>query len=199
MTSKEFVDKQIKFYNWLQKSGKPFEQSVLNIVAKQTKRIFEDGIKSDESQIKNKNGGFYNTKNGLYVNKDLIKGGGKLGANRGKTGKTKFKNGKPHKTVYVKSYYDFRKKLGRDVSKVNLVLNNDLFSDFANAKVIARAKPNKINPLWYTTSFKRDINIKKRSGLEEKYGKIFNLTKKEKEEFYKTVEFNISKARAEFK
>lgn len=191
------------------------EIAVKNIVALQTKRIFEDGKKSNDSLI-----GKYDTDTGLYVNKKLIKGGGKLGVPRGKPyakvitrgknkgkkkeikGRTKFTTGKKagqnHKLNYVSSYYELRKILQKKVDKVNLVFNNDLFMDFANGKM-NDPKPNKITPLWYTTSFKREINIKKREGLEEKYGTIFNLTKKEKEEFYRTLEFNIQKARAEFK
>ena len=194
MTKQEYVNKQVRFYNELITKGKPFEISVYNVVAKQVVRIFENGQNSAGGNI-----GQYNSTDPMYVNKKYIRGGGKLGVPKGKTGKSKFKNGNPHKLNYVNSYKDLRNRLGKRIDRVNLVFNNDLFSDFANAQVIGKVKPNKINALWYTTSFKRDINEKKREGLEKKYGTIFNLTKEELELFYKSVDFNIRKAYAEFK
>lgn len=197
MTPEQYIKREQAFYKQLVTKGKPFEISVYNIVALQAKRIFEDGIKSDGSQI-----GKYDTKTPLYANPVNYKGGGKFKPLKGKTGKSKFKNGEPHKTRYFKNYKELRNTLGRRIDRVNLQLNYDLFQDWANAPRTntppKKFKPIKINNFYFEMKFSREINALKREGLEDKYGIIFNLTKKEKTEFLKTLDFNIRKARAEF-
>lgn len=205
MTPQEYINREKKYYDWLLKTAKPFQISVYNIIAEQAVRIFQDGKKSDGGAI-----GKYDTKTELYVNKKFVKGGGKLGTPRGKpynnkAGRTKFasgkKKGEKHKTVYFNSYKSFREKLGRRVDTVNLQLNYDLFSDWANQaqrKVPKKYDPTKISNFEYQIKLKREINVKKVEGLEEKYGDIFRMTKNEKEVWKKTIDFNFSKSRADF-
>lgn len=202
MEINDWIKREKKYYEWLLTKAVPFKISVYNIIAEQARRIFEEGKKSDEGKI---GAGKYNDKNGLYVDKKLIKGGGKLGTPKGKTGKTKFKTGKKagqnHKLNYVKSYKELRTKLGRRTDIVNLQLNYDLFSDWANQKqgnVPKRYDPTKISNFEYQIKLKRDINVKKVEGLEDKYGTIFRMTKKEKEIWKKTIDFNFRKSREDF-
>lgn len=196
MTPEEYVKREKKFYDNLVKNGKPFQISVYNIVAKQAKRIFEDGKKSDGSLI-----GKYNTTSSLYANPKWFKGGNKFKPLKGKTGKSKFKDGTPHKTRYFKNYKELRNTLGRRIDTVNLQLNYDLFSDFANSSkgnLPKRITPIKVNNFEYRMQFSRELNAKKREGLEAKYGKIFNTTKEEKKAFIETLDFNLRKAREDF-
>ena len=204
MTTAEFIKKEKEYYNWLVTKAIPFKQSVYNVVASQSKRIFEDGLNSSMTKMKSPNGGVYDSKTPLYVNQKLIKGGGKLGTPKGKTGKSKFKNGKSHKLNYLNSYKDLRQKLGRRTDAVTLQLNYDLFSDFANSPKTSDFSPPKkitpkaISPTEYIMSFSRKINQKKKDGLEDRYGKIFNLTAKEKILFKETFEYNLRIARENF-
>lgn len=196
MTTEEYVKREVAFYKWLQTTGKPFQISVYNVVAAQAKRIFEDGKKSDGTLI-----GKYDTKSPLYANPVNYKGGNKFRPLKGKTGKSKFKNGTQHKTRYFKNYKELRNTLGRRIDKVNLQLNYDLFSDFANSSkgnAPKRITPKKVNNFEYTMGFSRNINALKREGLEDKYGVIFNTTKQEKKLFVDTLNFNLRKARDEF-
>jgi len=196
MTTDEYVKREVNFYKWFQTQGKPFEISVYNVVAAQAKRIFEDGKKSDGTLI-----GKYDTTKSLYANPKWFKGGNKFKPLKGKTGKAKFKNGNPHVTRYFKNYKELRNTLGRRIDKVNLQLNYDLFSDFANSpkgNAPKKITPKKINTFEYIMQFSREINSLKREGLEDKYGIIFNLTKEERKLFIATLDFNMRKARAEF-
>lgn len=196
MNPEEYIKREQAFYKQLTQKAKPFEIAVYNIVALQAVRIFEKGLKSDGTLI-----GKYNTTSELYANPVNYKGGGKFKPLKGKTGKSKFKNGSPHKTRYFKNYKELRKTLDRKTEFVNLQLNYDLFSDWANApkgNAPKRFTPKKINNFEYEMRFSREINALKREGLEDKYGIIFNSTKKERAEFLKSLDFNIRKARAEF-
>lgn len=196
MTPEEYIKREKKFYQWLTTKGKPFEISVYNVVALQAVRIFEDGKKSDGNLI-----GQYDTTSPLYANPKNYKGGGKFKPLKGKTGKSKFKDGTPHVTRWFNNYKELRNTLGRRIDKVNLQLNYDLFSDFINApkgSKKGKVKPTKINNFEFVTKFSREINALKRKGLEDKYGNIFKLTKKEIEAFLKTLDFNIRKARYDF-
>ncbi len=72
--------------------------------------------------------GRYNTTKPLYVNpKKAVRSFGVAG----KTGKSKFLNGNSHKTKYFSSYKDFRTKVGRETSVVNLQLSGKLRRDWA--------------------------------------------------------------------
>lgn len=195
----------------------PFERAVRNIVAMQARRIFIDGIKSDGSPI-----GQYST-DPIYVNPNtgasprktsqktrsgfVLEGleptVGKFGehiftartAHRGVPGT---KAGDPHRTTYLPGgYKELRNRTGRRIDRVNITFSNDLLSDFCNAQVAAKAAPVKISANEYHVSLKRSINQLKREGLEKRYGTIFNLMTKEREAFFKTLDFNFRKALAD--
>lgn len=204
MTTQEYIKKQKAYLKWIETKAIPFRVSVYNIVALQADRIFSKGINSAGVKMKSPNGGTYDSKNPLYVNQKLIKGGGKLGKPKGKNGNTKFKNGKPHKLNYVESYKDLREKLGRRVDAVTLQLNYDLFSDWAgspkndNFTIPKKFTPRQINTYEYQVKFSREINQEKASGLEDRYGTIFKMTKSEKDAWIKTLNFNFNFYREQY-
>ena len=120
-------------------------------------------------------------------------------SHKGKLGKSEFKNGKQHKTTYYNSYKDFRSKQKRESGFVNLRLTNELQSDFSNVKIstsstsVPAARPIKVNAHHYKLEVK-DNNVKKVIRLEKKYGKIFNLTKKERAKFIQILQSELAQA-----
>lgn len=200
MTTEELIKKQRTFFNAIIQKDEPLRLAALTAHSNATKRIFTDGRNSSGGNI-----GQYATSPPMYINPDKspragalkVKGIEGLKPTKGKTGEHLFKNGKPHKTTYVNSYKDFRQRIGRRVDKVNLVLSGDLQSDYANGKV-SNPEPRKVNTHEYVVSLSREINQKKRDGLEEKYGEVFLHTKEEVQKFFKiaNLEFKnlLSKA-----
>ena len=210
MSPSQYIEREKEYYKQLVLKGIPFRFAVFNVVAEQSRRIFEKGLNSNEGKI-----GDYNSSDDMYVYKTSFKGGGKLGVTRGKpstlwkkpnnkypNGRTKHDDGSKYKTRWLSSYKDLRKKLDRPVEFVNLKMNYDLFSDFCNATQGASSaipKPHKINNFEYQTKWTRKLNALKAAGLEKHFNcKIWNTTKKEKQLFLKTLDFNIRKYREEF-
>ena len=82
------------------------------------------------------------------------------------------------------SYKEYRRKRGRQVGYVDLILEGDLFRDFSTTVV-------KIGNSW-VTGVKRPINANKIDGMINLYGdRKFKLQEKEKEEFVKRVRAKI--------
>lgn len=187
MTQEEWLKKNRTAIDSLIKNNRPLNVASRAALQNVASRIFEQGKKSDGSDI-----GQYDTKRPMYVNplySPLAKGNKKIGLQgltptTGKTGEHLFKNGKPHKTTYVKNYKDFRNRIGRRIDKVNLVLTGDLQSDFANGKV-SNPIPKKVSTHEYVVTLSRQSNQDKREGLEKKYGTIFFHTKGEVAKFIK--------------
>ncbi|REK33193.1 MAG: hypothetical protein DWQ44_09000 [Bacteroidetes bacterium] len=194
MTIDEYIAKIDRKFQYREQLVKPFTTAVLSTVAKQAKRIFSDGIKSNGSDI-----GQYDTKRPLYINPNESPRAGAtrvsqgLHPTQGKHGDHTFKNGKVHKTTYVNNYKDLRNRIGRRIDKVNLTLTNDMFSDLCNAQSPSKAAPDRISDAEYHLKFKRTHNAEKWEGLEKKYGKIGDLTAQEKEAFFKSIDFNFRK------
>lgn len=175
------IDKRIAVIE----SGLPMLRAVRSVMAVQHSRIFEEGKSSAGGAI-----GSYNDKDELYVNPSTLP---RAVSPRGKPGKSK--NIQNRKTVYFKSYEDLRSEVGRESGFVNIRLSGDLQSDFANASltsdVIKAPEPVKISNLEYHVTLKRDINIKKKAGLEKKYGPIFKLTEREKTFYFDVLRKEI--------
>lgn len=189
MTTEELIRKQrIAFNNIIQKD-EPLRLAAYTAHSDATKRIFTDGKNSSDGNI-----GQYATSPPMYINPDKapragalkVKGIEGLKPTKGKHGEHLFKNGKAHKTTYVNSYKDFRNRIGRRTDKVNLVLSGDLQSDFANGKITNPA-PKKVNAHTYIVTLSREINQKKRGGLEDKYGEVFSHTTNEVNKFFKVA------------
>ena len=196
MTAQEYKDKVLKAAQSLREENIPFKLATYSTVAAQAKRIFTDGQNTNGQQFQ------YNSTKPLYVDPLTSFNGAKLGQPIGKTGKKIFesgaKKGQPHKTVYLESYKDYRKKIGRDSPFVNWELSGDLKLDFENPQMKGGdALPIKVSNNEYLTGLKRDDSIVKRRVLEQKYGSIFYLSDLEKAEFYKDVSFELRKLLAD--
>lgn len=187
MTTLEYIESLKKKLKAIEEN-KPLLIAVRDVVAEQVQRIFIRGENASGSPI-----GAYNSTDPLYVNPknspQSFSPAGKPGAERNVTNR---------QTRWFASYKDFRGKVGRETGRVNLSLNNDLQSDFSSQIVkgkntSAPHNPVKISNNEYHTTLKREINVKKKSGMEGKYGEIFRLTSKEKDRFRTTVEFEYNK------
>lgn len=193
MTQEEWTKLNRKAIQNIVQNNRPLQIAARTAMKDIVVRVFTDGKKTDGSLI-----GHYDTTKPMYVNPDLapratankIKGIEGLKPTKGKHGDHTFKNGKEHKTTYVKSYSDFRKKMGRKVDKVNLVLSGDLQLDFSNGKV-SNPTPLKVSTNEYVVGLARDENKDKREGLENKYGTIFFHTKEEIAKFEKIASLEL--------
>lgn len=170
----------------------PFALAVKNITALQSQRIFTRGLNSAGSQI-----GSYNQDNPIYVSD---KNSPRKGTNRGKPSG---KKGKKNKTTYYSSYKDFKQKMQGQSGKVNLKLFNELQSDFSNTAVAVLGgrgssthNPVKFSPHHYQITLAKEINQKKAEGLQDKdkYGQVFDLTKKERNLFLQTLQKELKLA-----
>jgi len=187
MTIEEFNRKLKEALLEIQANDVPLRLASYGSVAEVSLRVFTKGGNADGGQI-----GQYNSTDPIYVNPKKAFGGSKLGTPRGKNGDTTFKNGKPHATVYLDSYKDYKAILGKPSGGgfVNLELSGDLKSDFENGKV---PTPTQLGPHEYAVQLKRNVNIDKVAGLESRYGKIFALTNQEVENFIEDIKFEFAK------
>lgn len=197
MTPKEYADKLRRQLDELLINNKPLERASYSSLGRTGIRIFTDGLNTSGNTI-----GQYDTKRPLYIDPKETTAGTKKKKKKnfslqgiepptGKHGDTHFKDGKPHKTTYVNNYKDFRNRIGRRIDKVNIELTGDLFLDMMNPEnedQPSTARPDKINTNFYEVSLKRQYNIDKRRGLENKYGSILYPTKEEIELFYEVCE-----------
>ena len=188
MTVDQWIKKQQKKLDEIVRFNRPLAITVRSMVAVQAKRIFTDGMDGNGGVI-----GSYNNKTPFYVSD---KNSPRQGNHKGKTGNT-------IKTTYYKSYKDFKQKMQGQSNFVNLRLFNELQSDFSNANVqvlggrgSARHNPVKITPNEYHITLRKDINVKKKNGLEEKYGEIFKLTDKERQLFFTNLQKEVNIAMA---
>lgn len=187
MTIDEFNLKLKQALAEIQSNDIPLRLAAYGSVAEVSLRIFTQGGNANGGAI-----GQYNSSDPIYINPKKAFGGSKLGTPRGKNGDTQFKNGKPHATVYLDSYKDYKAILGKPSGGgfVNLELSGDLKSDFENGKV---PTPTQLGPHEYAVQLKRNINIDKVAGLESRYGKIFALTNQEVENFIEDIKFEFAK------
>lgn len=187
MTIDEFNLKLKQALAEIQANDIPLRLAAYGSVAEVSLRIFTQGGNANGGAI-----GQYNSSDPIYINPKKAFGGSKLGTPRGKNGDTQFKNGKPHATVYLDSYKDYKAILGKPSGGgfVNLELSGDLKSDFENGNV---PTPTQLGPHEYAVQLKRNINIDKVAGLESRYGKIFALTNKEVENFIEDIKFEFAK------
>ena len=184
MTIKEFQVKLGKQIKNLRIFSDPLRLAAFNTTAQMGERIFEDGKKTDQSQI-----GQYSTKP-TYIS--LAVAPKPKGAPVGKTGKSKFKNGTPHKSKYFPlGYKGYRENVGRQSAKIDLSLTGELRMDFGNQKTVA--EPVKINELEYQIRLNKPINQDKREGAEDRFGTIFTPSKTEINLFFDTIQSEFNK------
>lgn len=163
--------KQVQKVYTQENLNKAILSAALTVNADMSERIFVDGKASDGSDI-----GKYNTTDELYVNP---KNAPKKFPTKGKEGDAKFSDGKPHKTGYFDSYAEFKKKVGRKVNKVNLVLFGILQSNWSNG-----VKPTERG----ASANLSEQNALKVEGQEEHWGKpIFKHTQEEIKKYQRLV------------
>lgn len=177
----------------------PLQIAAQSVHADRVIRIFSSGIAGES----------YNKTDALYVyDENLRRKGNHKGKpfDSGKTVKSGKNKGKSitsskanNKTTYFASYYDLKREQGFNPDVVNLRLQNDLQSDFANsartntAGVPPTGEVIKVNNDLYVESLRRDINVKKLEGLVEKYGNFVAFTQKEKDDFQRIYAFEMNK------
>lgn len=162
----------------LQGLNRPFRLAVYSTVGKMSRRIFVDG-QNDQGQTFQ-----YNSTDPIYVSdarqKKVLTGKGKDGSDTFKSGK---KKGQKHKSTYFDSYKAFREQLGLKSDKVVWILNDDLKSDYLNAKDVQNASPIEVSANEYRQVI-RSENIEKYAGLSKRYGSFLNLSSSEIKYFY---------------
>ena len=190
MTTDEFISANQKKLDLIIKNNKPLQIAVSSIMALQSKRIFIDGQNADNAPI-----GTYKTPpaKGIYIS----------GA-KDKTPKQFTKKGKPdtgrkmssakRKTGWFPSYLAYKKAIGRNltVDTVDLLLWGSLSQNWANSTKLSAATPTKINAHKYVVQIK-EHNYNK---IKKKYLRAFDLSKDEKEKFYKVLNIELIKALA---
>lgn len=173
-------------------SNRAFLIAVQSINAERSERIFTKGLNSAGGQI-----GTYNSTKPLYVNpKNSPKGFTPQGKNEEKSKKTAVQsialnkkgghstrrvaikqNFAPRSTKWFGSYKDFRSAIGRESGFVNLNLFGDMKSNFESARI------KKISDSEYQIGLD-GLNSKKKEGHEKKYGKVYEHTKDETDNFF---------------
>ncbi len=183
MSTDDFINKMNKNIAKIEKENKPLELAVRSVMSLQSKRIFLEGKNSSEAIIGN-----YGDKE-IYVNPQ--KPNKWNFATKGKSGSDTFKNGNKHKTGYFDNYLTFKKKVGRNkrVKSVDLFLTGGLHRNWANSDRVGDAKAVKVNQHNYITTLD-DENQKK----VERYGKVFNLSLRERGKFLAIIQFELGKA-----
>lgn len=186
MTIKEWQRQLDKSVKNLKNFTEPLKLAAYTTTAKMGERIFDEGKTTDGTKI-----GSYSDEP-IYVSLSVAPK--PKGRPTGKTGKSKFASGKKagqdHKSKYFDTgYKGYRENVGRQTDKVDLSLTGELRLDFGNQK--KNAEPRKITDFEYQIQLNKDIDRKKASGAEEKYGEIFNLSEPERELFFNTIQFEF--------
>lgn len=188
MTVAEYNSSLERFINDLEKNNRPLAVAAQSSVQQIGNRIFDNGKKSDGTDI-----GQYNSTDPLYINPDKAPNTRKLKPTKGKEGKEGkegkhvFKNGNVHKTTYVSSYKDYKGLIGQKNDKVYLKDTNVLEFDFRKGNTAT-----KINTNTYTIQLDKLVNDKKIEGLNEKYGMITDPTKLEVDTFERNANLEFS-------
>ncbi|MFI5404902.1 MAG: hypothetical protein ACHQ1D_00165 [Nitrososphaerales archaeon] len=185
MNIKDYIGGIEKKLSSLETFSKPLKIAAFDVTARMGERIFDEGKKEYGSAI----GGKY-SETPIYVNPDKLTVKKNIGAKQGKNGDRIFKSGEkkgqPHKTKYLAGgYEELRDKTGRQTNYVDLNFSGELRLDFSNGQRIAQ--PRKINALEYQIRLDKEINQKKRLGMDEKYGTIFKTSKEENALFFETI------------
>lgn len=177
LTPKQFAAEIKKRANLLKAQNKPLQIAAQTAHALRVKRIFHDGLDSNNSSI-----GSYSTSPEVWIDNDYHRRGG----NKGKSGRAK-------KTSYYKSYADFKKSQGFG-SNIVLRQTNRLQSDFANRQIspnsdgLPNSKPIRVTKDRYIERITSE-NEDKIKGREN----IFNFTNKEKAVFNRVYNATATK------
>lgn len=208
MTIKEFqvsLDKRVKN---LKNFTEPLRVAAFDVTAMMGERIFDEGRKTDGSQIINHKAGvggsqlysekpIYISANAVPRPRGVLAGKPKEGKKRGRTKRDVKRKGelfavetKHNSKYFATGYKGYRENVGRQTGFIDLSLTGELRMDFGNQKQVA--EPRKISEEEYQIRLDKDINQKKRGGMEEKYGTIFSVSESEKDLFFKTIQFEFN-------
>lgn len=201
LTTQEFLNKLQRVKLNLRSDDKPLKLASYSSLAKQSVRIFTDGKNSSGTLIGN-----YSTED-IWINPNppsgdfIPRNNGGFSPLTGKTGKTEFASGKrkgqPHKTSYFKGWKGLRDAQGLPTSHVDLNFTGELFSDFCNPQG-GIPTTRKVNNQEFITSLRKELSQNKLSGAELLFKcEIGRLTKEERAEFLKVLQFEMRKLIAE--
>ena len=189
MTTDDFIKKMDKQIAEIEKTNIPLSRAVGAIMSLQSKRIFLEGKNTDEAIIGSYKGGE------IYIDPIAIQKNATKPLKKfilyGKDGSRTLKNGEERKTGYFKSYLDFKIKIGlnRRRKTVDLFLTGTLHQQWANSLQVGKAQAIRINQHNYITQLS-DENLNK----VERYGRVFNLSVKEKQAFLFIIQKELAKA-----
>ena len=194
MTVDEYNRNLNNFLSSLEKKNIPLAIATQSSVQEIANRIFNEGKKSDGTDI-----GQYDNKTPIYKNPLFSPNASGLKPTTGKTGSDTFKNGKKHKTKYIEGgYKEYKKLIGQKNDKVYLKDTNSLEFDFRKGKTSSGTKPTKINEHSYTIQLDRKENEGKIDGHNEKYGMITDPTKEEVTNFEKIANLEFKNQLGKF-
>lgn len=163
-------------------AGKPLFLASSSATAEMITRVFVKGQNETGDTFQ------YNSTDPLYVNP--VTSPGKKFPTKGKTGSDTFKSGKKagqkHKTGWFENYKSYRDTIGRPTDKVNFDLSGDLRSSISNGL-------RRVNNNEYVLEIKRPNDVKKRSGLDERYDNVFGINKAEEALFQRVYADEIIK------
>ena len=182
MTVKEYNANSDRFLVNIEKLNRPFQVAVQSSVQQIGNRIFDEGKKSDGSDI-----GQYSTEP-IYVNPKFTPNDNGIKPTKGKGGQHLFKNGKEHQTTFIEGgYKDYQKRMGKNNDKVYLKDHNILQSDFRKGNTATKINANK-----YVIQLDNKENFGKIDGLNERYGMITDPMGQEIETFERNVNLELN-------
>lgn len=208
ISPEQFADQLRRAIEIIKENDPPLRIASYDTLGKQSLRIFTEGKNSSGGAI-----GQYNSTEPLYLNPKTSEGSFKVGGKPNDKGKRSRKKvsvqkfagfsknslkdvGKKtkvdRKTRWFASYKDYRAEIGRESGFVNLDLGGELKLDMENPQS-GVPTPTKVNEHEYIVQLKRQLSIKKVEGQEDRYGKIFNLTQSEKDNFFTRANFELKK------
>ena len=185
MTVDQYNTNLNKFLIDIEKNNRPLAIAAQSSVQQIGNRIFEEGKKTDGSEI-----GKYST-DPIYKNPKFTPNQNGLIPPTGKTGKDTFKStGKKHKTKYIEGgTKEYKKLMGQKNDKVYLKDTNALQSDFRKGNTAT-----KINSNLYQIQLDNQSNFEKIDGLNERYGIITDPSTKEVETFERNANLEFQNA-----
>lgn len=179
MTIEEYIEK-LRAASREIDLGKPLFLASSSATKEMITRVFVKGQNETGKTFQ------YNTTTDIYV--DPLTSPGKKFPTKGKTGKDTFssgnKKGEKHKTGWFESYKDYRDVIGRPTDKINFDLSGELRSDLSGGL-------RRVNNNEYVLELKRDIDVKKRSGFDDRFNKVFGINKAEEATFQRVYKDEI--------
>lgn len=184
LTPDEYSKKLDRQIAALQTENKPFKVAVQTVHALRIGRIFDRGELSSGSQI-----GQYSTKP-IYINAKTY---GFSFAGQGKNQARRSSKARRVTKYFAEGYKGFRQFVKRPVNFINLGLTYDLRFDLSNSRSLNRVGlPDKVSPHEYVERLKRPHNVKKFSGLEDRFGNIGDFQTKERTEFTRILQVEMT-------